>query len=76
MSYMQEYEKWLASPALSEQEHAEWLADTEREAVQDVVRGRRPDGRPVGPQMPVLTGPERPHDRPTDIPDLLRKEPM
>ncbi len=23
MSYMQEYEKWLASPALSEQEHAE-----------------------------------------------------
>ena len=23
MSYMQEYEKWLASPALNEQEHAE-----------------------------------------------------
>ena len=23
MSYMQEYEKWLASPALSQQEHAE-----------------------------------------------------
>ncbi len=66
----------ITAAAPSEQERADWLADTEREAVQDVVRGRRPDGRPVGPQMPVLSGPERPHDRPTDIPDLLRKEPM
>ena len=33
MSYMQEYEKWLASPALSEQEHAELesIRDDEKE---------------------------------------------
>ena len=33
MSYMQEYEKWLASPALNEQEHAELesIRDDEKE---------------------------------------------
>ena len=33
MSYMQEYEKWLASPALSQQEHAELesIRDDEKE---------------------------------------------
>jgi phosphoglucomutase len=36
MSYMQEYEKWLASPALSEQEHAELesIRDDEKEILE------------------------------------------
>ena len=61
MSYMQEYEKWLASPALNEQEHAELesIRDDEKEIRERFygplefgtagLRGLAPDEHPRHP---------------------------